>query len=210
MTRIDSFYKARPTLAELFEEDSSLFATLTLPAGVELSTLVSLIIVELGELDTICKDAAALKTYHAAWSAKWLPSWTRMQSALTAVYNPISNYDRVDVESIGVETSGGDKVTTSTERGGSDVTTRSRQGFDSTDFVGTDKDVYAPGQTSESVSETELGAKSDTERTLHSSGNIGVTTSQQMLEAEMRLREEYSLYGTIVGMYRRDICVGVW
>lgn len=210
MKRIDGFYKARPTLAELYEDDSSLFATLTLPVGVELSTLVSLIIVELGELDTICKDAAALKAYHAAWSAKWLPSWTRMQSALTAVYNPINNYDRVDVETIGVKTSGGDKVTTNTESGGSDTTTHSRQGYNSSDFVGTDKEVFAPGRTGESVSETELGAKSDTERTLHSSGNIGVTTSQQMLESEMRLREEYSLYGTIVGMYRRDICVGVW
>lgn len=210
MRRIDSFYKPRPTLAELYDDDSTLFTTLQLPSGLDLSMLRSLILAELGELDTICMDASALKAYHAAWSAKWLPSWTRMQTALVEAYDPLHNYDRTESETIGIETSGGDSVTESSEEGGSDTTVRSRQGFNSQDYVGTDRDVHTPGRTVSTESATTLGSHHDTTRDTHIFGNIGVTTSQQMLEAEMKLREEYSIYGVIVGMYRRDICVGVW
>ena len=50
----------------------------------------------------------------------------------------------------------------------------------------------------------------DEERTLTRSGNIGVTTSQQMLESELELRIRWQLLRIYFDDFRREICVGVW
>ena len=49
-----------------------------------------------------------------------------------------------------------------------------------------------------------------TERILERSGNIGVTTSQQMIEAELELRVRTNLLAVLIADFRREICVGVW
>ena len=47
-------------------------------------------------------------------------------------------------------------------------------------------------------------------RSLHSSGNIGVTTTQQMIAAEIDLRNKYTIYGVILDCFMHEICVGVY
>lgn len=47
-------------------------------------------------------------------------------------------------------------------------------------------------------------------RSLQSSGNIGVTTTQQMITAEIDLRNKYNIYGVILNCFMREICVGVF
>lgn len=47
-------------------------------------------------------------------------------------------------------------------------------------------------------------------RSLHSAGNIGVTTTQQMITAEIDLRNKYNIYGVILNCFMREICVGVF
>lgn len=62
-------------------------------------------------------------------------------------------------------------------------------------------------------SEDDSGISSDSHsrsRTLRSSGNIGVTTSQQMIDAEISLREKYNMYDIIIGEFKRQFCVEVW
>lgn len=41
-------------------------------------------------------------------------------------------------------------------------------------------------------------------------GNIGVTTSQQMLESEMQLRQKYNLYKIMANTFADDLCLGIW
>lgn len=48
------------------------------------------------------------------------------------------------------------------------------------------------------------------DRVLTREGNIGVTTSQQMLESEIQLRQRYRLIQIILDDFRADLCVGVW
>lgn len=47
-------------------------------------------------------------------------------------------------------------------------------------------------------------------RSLQSSGNIGVTTTQQMIIAEVELRNRYTLYSAILYSFLHEICVGVY
>ena len=101
---------------------------------------------------------------------KYLQNWNKLYASLYADYNPINNYDMVENENT--------KADMKTET--SD--TQKYAGFNS----GTSLPVASE---SEGSSETS-GIKADNERTLTRSGNIGVTTSQQMIESEIKLREK--------------------
>ena len=101
---------------------------------------------------------------------KYLQNWNKLYASLYADYNPINNYDMIENENT--------KADMKTET--SD--TQKYAGFNS----GTSLPVASE---SEGSSETS-GIKADNERTLTRSGNIGVTTSQQMIESEIKLREK--------------------
>lgn len=48
------------------------------------------------------------------------------------------------------------------------------------------------------------------EQTLTRSGNIGVTTSQQMLESEMELRGKYNVYNMMADVFIREMAIGLY
>ena len=59
----------------------------------------------------------------------------------------------------------------------------------------------------ETATETGTGTES---KTVHAYGNIGVTTSQQMLQSELDLIPQLDLYGTIVNDFIDAFCVAVY
>lgn len=123
----------------------------------------------------------------------------------------------------------GDQMQASETPGVTQTTETSRYGVNSTtDPVPVDRAVTArTGQDSRSGSSTrtynttdaETGTQTladsgqDTETrnyTLTRSGNIGVTTSQQMLEAELQLRIRYEIIDIILADCKRDLFVAIW
>lgn len=61
------------------------------------------------------------------------------------------------------------------------------------------------------IDETE--SETSTDRATHSgrvSGNIGVTTSQQLIESELRLRLGYNLYDIIADEFKRRFCILIY
>lgn len=204
------FYTAKPTLAEMLEDNPDLLAGLSIPSELDGAVLAGLISVELGDLQTIFYGADRLAAYLPIWSAAQIDAWSRMYMALSAEYNPLHNYDRTDVET---EESSGTAASTfagATQASGSDTVVRARQGFNSEDYAPSDKDTTTLGTGNESTSATTASNTAGRERTLNSSGNIGVTTNQQMIEAEMAMRNKWTVYGIIVEAFKRDLCVEVW
>lgn len=227
-------YKKRPTLSELLTEIPTLLGLIDIPSTLSNETLTAIIKQELGELETIFINATAAANFLPYWSANKLPGWTKILAALTASYNPLHNYERTDTESESVnettsEQGSGSRTTgteseysNSVENGGTDETEHSVQGFNSATYQPDAKDVITHGATqsgegaaSSSGSETSTDSKSGTRgvvRThqLSSEGNIGVTTSQQMLEAEIVARRNNAMYTLICEDFKKDLCVGVW
>lgn len=102
-------------------------------------------------------------------------SWLKQWNTLSLNYNPISNYDMTETETSGMtNTSTGSSNTTS---GGN----ASVYGFNSSEGVKSNEDSNT---STSSTSSSDIG---NSTRTLTRSGNIGVTTSQQMLESEREL-----------------------
>lgn len=212
LTRIDGFYTPRPTLRELTETagTSLLVWGTALPAGVDGDALSRLIWRECADLDTLAVDVDNFVDLWESWLVEHSVGWAREYAALIASYDPLHNYDRTDTETESITSSGTASSTGSTEDGGEDVKTYQRQGFDSSNFSDVNKESDAYGRTQDSSTSSQSAGTSSRSKTLTSSGNIGVTTSQQMLESELRLRRDWNIYKLIADDFRCELCVEVW
>ena len=101
---------------------------------------------------------------------KFSEKWKRIYDAMMLEYNPIENYSMVEDENVNTDI-------TNTSNGSSNVF-----GFN------TESEDGVPDGKNE-VSNTTSGKFKDNYRQLKRAGNIGVTTSQQMLESELQIRK---------------------
>ena len=99
---------------------------------------------------------------------KFSDKWKRVYDAMMMEYNPINNYDMQEKETVN------SKITSTI-----DVDNKTH-GFGST--------TAAPTDEGKSTTTTE-GSKDDNVRELTRSGNIGVTTSAQLLAGELEVRK---------------------
>ena len=129
----------------------------------------------------------------------YIKNWNALYRTLSLEYNPIENYSMTETENIK------DTHNVTTENDSTDTTTNSENtivndtnnnqlwGFNSTDSVNSDKQVGDTTRNvdgSVNVTRKDTGTETkdtNTDRTLKRSGNIGVTTSQQMIESERQL-----------------------
>lgn len=141
--------------------------------------------------------------------------WDKLYKVLSAEYNPIENYSMVEEETPDItRTETPDITRDKTTSAKSDVTVTTNSGtandvygFNSYSPVPQEESngnstVTTQGDADNNVTtenETETGTRTEREtgkRTLTRSGNVGVTTSQQMLESEIKLWE-WSFYETV-------------
>ena len=118
-------------------------------------------------------------------------NWTKLYNTLTFEYNPIENYSMLETET--GEINNNNQLNNST----SNNSKSNRQGFNSNNYTPVDE-VVATG----TGNSTEINVNKH-ERTLKRSGNIGVTTSQQMIESERQLW----MYDYFKGVYENVVNV---
>lgn len=129
----------------------------------------------------------------------YIKNWNALYKTLSLEYNPIENYSMTETENVqdthkGTLESNGSNTNTYIETTIVDDTSNNQLwGFNSTDSVNSDKQT---GDTTRDVESTIDNTHKNTDRetkditsdrTLKRSGNIGVTTSQQMIESERQL-----------------------
>lgn len=137
----------------------------------------------------------------AAWIRQQGGDLKRAYDALRAQYNPIENYDMTETQAEGVKRdSDTDTVTPSGTT--TNTTTADRWGYDSRDGVPVDSATSVQSYQgyhvdTEKTHDNTLSGEDLTgsynevrEHTLSRSGNIGVTTAQQMITAELELRQQ--------------------
>ena len=120
---------------------------------------------------------------------KYGKNWDKLYDAIYAEYNPIENYDGYEDETISND---------STTKVKTDMTTQSDNkyfGFNSAG--GKDNgsnNVHVTGSDDNNKSNTQ----GESSRTLHKHGNMGVTTSQQMIESEIDLRSYFKNFYNLI------------
>lgn len=204
--------------------------TFPLPEGLSHETLDPLLLAETAEMEMLYPEPNTLGIVISAWAVARNPAWGRMLAALNAVYNPIHNYDRT--ESLTEELEGSNTKQGSNDRTGSSDTTGSSSGSESASLA---RDVHgynssaanvpskadtssgqSSGSTASSTDTTQADEWTEDASNEHTltresriSGNIGVTTSQQMIQAELELRK-IDLYKVIIQEFKAMFCLGVY
>lgn len=185
-------------------------------------SLANLILSEGAELEARYPDAATMNTVVKAWSTARLPSWNRIETALNASYNPIHNYDRT--EEWTEETEGENSKAGTMDRTSGSMYSNQNSASLTQNVAGYNSATATVPKSSDSSSgsgsgRTDGGQNDDwSEDGSHSqtvtkngsvSGNIGVTTNQQMIEAELELRK-LDLMNIIKKEFLDYFCLGVY
>ena len=143
---------------------------------------------------------------------RFATKWKKIYDALMIEYNPLENYSMEEERTP-------DLTTEETENVNSEVTTNREtnasskyKGFNASDPV-----TITTTDGSEDVTTSGASADNETHRvientgteTLTRSGNIGVTTSQQMLESEFKVRQ-YDFYKMIYNDIDSILCLSIY
>jgi len=189
------------TLMGLYNYDTSLFDFLTLPEDIDKDTLVDNILLRSGDFEVLYPDFDFLKYSIGAWARKWQPTFERWITALQIEYNPLENYDRKEdwTDTRNGQTSGSTSGTTNT------TSTNKVSAYDATDFSNKDQNEIYGSDSSSSSGESHEGAKHDGR--IH--GNIGVTTSQQMLTQELDIGY-WNIYEKITDLFLTEFVLPVY
>ena len=210
---------------------------LVLPDGLDADLVKDNLLAETAELEVIYPDAHFMQAMIGLWSEKELPIWTRLYKTTLLDYNPIENYDRTEewtegensARSVDAETTGNSTTdsTGSTNTSGtttaSDTGQKSVSAYNETDFTPTEKDTNTQNGNSNTeqheqgnvkvktaadttTNETE---KRDLVRSGRTHGNIGVTTSQQMIESEREV-SLYNIIDVIITSFKNRFCLLVY
>lgn len=197
----------------LYQFDNTIFDDFALPfTGKDREALIANLVTELAEFEILYPDTGFIKKAIAAWSWVMLPTWERLLKTETLEYNPINNYDRKEEvhESI---ISSGDRSGSSEANGtaGGDTDTSVNAFGQAPGWELTPKDQTE--SSANSTSESSFMERDDTSntRTLSSrvSGNIGVTTTQQMIDEERRI-SVFRTQWAIINDFKNRFCILVY
>lgn len=181
--------RATLSILGLYNYNSHLFDDMVVPVGVVKDNLVNNILLESAQLETYIPRFEMLRALIGTWSASRLDAWTKIYTALSADYNPIENYDRNEEWT--------DAASNTAQSSGSVL--NKVNGYNTPTLTDS-----AKAETTDSTSGS--GTNTHTGR-VH--GNIGVTTNQQMIQAELELRKT-DIYEIITREFIEKFCILVY
>ena len=172
----------------MYQYDPTVLNPMQLPAGVDRRKLVPDLLAQLAEFEILYPDVPAFKTILRSWSSHRVDVWTRVLKAQQAQYDPIENYDR-------------------------------REEWTDTTSASGEADAYSAGYNPNALGDppgmvkqnrTETGSAGNGHHEGRTHGNIGVTTSQQMLEQELTVADKLDVYQYIIRDFKRRFCLPIY
>lgn len=217
----------------LQKNNQSVFDLLKLPEGIEKDNVVDNIILECGEFETLYSDPYFMRSAIGVWSNKHYRTFEKWITALNIEYNPLENYDRqedwTDTGDENTKSKFTDDTTTETDSSTTSEGSSNQNGntedlvsaFDSDSYQESEKHVIDTDEdhADEVTSNTKLtnDSKQNTEgekdtidkHTGRIHGNIGVTTSQQMLQSEIDIAR-FNIIQEITNLFMTELCICVY
>ena len=197
--------RATLTIMGMYEWDNTLFDGMSLPNNVPRDTMINNILLETAELECIYPSAPFFKLALNMWSAMEVEKWTKLEATQHYEYNPIENYDRNEEWSDNATATG-----TGTTKGKNTGLNENRMevwGYNSTTSV---PQNIATANNTDSVENTNTANSEQTgTHTGHIHGNIGVTTTQQMIAEERKILD-WDIHHYIIDEFKRRFCILVY
>lgn len=214
-------------------KNQTLFDLLVLPELIDKETVVDNILLQGGEFEVLYADPDFMRSAIEMWGKKHYYTFEKWAQAQQIEYAPLENYDRMehwtdegnrgeksqarrdsgntrtfdnqDKRTLDTGSTTENKVSAydSSTYQPSDHSRVDNDGTDTVDYSGTIKDEYgegSSGQTTENKKDTHDGR-------VH--GNIGVTTSQQMLQQEYEIAR-FNIVEQITDLFITEFCIPVY
>ena len=177
----------------MYEYDNAIFNELSVPEGLNRDDVINNILIECAELEVVYPESETLKKAIGIWARSCQYTWERLFNSINIDYNPIWN---VDANITDQENITGDRTI---GRNGENI--KSVKGFNETSWADAEKNTIT-----ENVNDN-----SGTDRiyTQRRTGNIGVTTSQQMLREEREIAT-FNLINYITQEFKKRFCLLVY
>ena len=212
---------AMMSILSLYNYDNSIFNDLEVPEGMDKDNTIDNILLECAELSLVYTEPVFMRRAIKQWSDKEQKIWEKLWATENLEYNPIWNVDGTVTEFETIErdkTNDIDRTTSTGEMTSDDVdqtTTDSVTGYNSTAWqdhtksvIDSDRDISRSVSGSDNVDESE---SEDSERSLVTkrTGNIGVTTTQQMIREEREVAQ-FNTIDYITQSFKKRFCVMVY
>lgn len=197
---------AKLTLIGMYQwfklHDDDLFKNMTVPTGVDKAKLIDTILMNGAEFEMVYGDADFNQFLIGTWSDKWYRTMQKWAEALAIEYSPLENYDRMEDWTDGKKST--ELNSAYSESSGSGSNEDKKAAYDSSTYT-----PYLKSETSSSGDNQSTGISQGNEEGTHTGrthGNIGVTTSQQMLQAELDI-SKFNLYDEISNLFLTEFCI---
>lgn len=220
------------TVEGLYNYDNTLFDGFNVPEGLVKQIAIDAILMRTRELEILYPDFTYMKNRITIWSNKYQINWKKLYDTTVLEYNPIENYDRME------DWTDTDDETSTSARDNTRNTTNTVKSTSTNEIINsvnvTDQNTafnagladhakqITDGDTTEngSITNTETGKDTENEnvnggrtgrhtKTGRAHGNIGVTTSQQMIQSERDL-VVFNLYDVIAESFIENFCLMVY
>ena len=208
------------TVEGLYNYKDTLFNEFNVPEGMDKQIAIDTICMRSRELEVLYPNLEFFAMRIGMWSRKHQYNWKKLYDTMLLEYNPIENYDRMedwtdtDAET-GTNSRNNDVTNTITnEVMNSGTVTEQNTAFNAgladyaKEISDSDTTTNGTGNTTEKESGT---SKRDLthKRTGRAHGNIGVTTSQQMIQSEREVAM-FNIYDIIAESFVENFCLMVY
>lgn len=210
--------RATLSILGLYYANEDLFDDLQLPTEVDKDVFLDNLLAECAELEALYTDPDMMQYMIGAWSKKELSVWEKLAETLSYEYNPIENYDKHEDwgENRNVENT---SASNSTGQSGIEETIENT-GLDTTKVAGFDSETLTNREqtdnrnttdTTSNTSQTSANTSNSTGEEVYTKtgrvhGNIGVTTTQHMIE-EQRQVVQFNLTDYIITSFKKRFCL---
>lgn len=200
---------AKITLIGMYNWDNTLFDLMQLPAGIDKDVLCNNILIRSGDFESLYGDPDFIKSAVGIWSRKWYRTFDKWQKALQLSYDPISNYDRHEEWTTDDTGSQSSRSTDTSTASTNSTSTDKVSAYNSNALVNDKENTVNAGSTGNSTTNLSGDHANKEVRKGRAWGNIGVTTSQQMLQSELDVAS-WNLYEHITDIFLSEFIVPVF
>lgn len=201
--------RATLSLLGLYQYDNTIFNELVLPEGMDKQLYINNLLMETAEMEVLFSNPVTMRSVIGIWSSAHLDSWAKMWNTTKLEYNPIENYDRMEdwtdnnqtnseVQSMDVGIG---------ENHSTDISKAA--GFDSGNLVTSGQNDNDSNNESIQIGNSEGKSNEELKHTGRVHGNIGVTTSQQMIDEERRVAD-WNMYEYLIDKFKQQFLLLVY
>lgn len=197
------------TLIGLYNYDPSLFDDIKLPDGLDHDTLRDVILLNCGEFEPLYPDWGFMAHAIRLFFDHWFFTFDKWQRAIEVEYDPLNNYDRYEETEDNTTGTENGTFTNTTNSSSSGTNEKKKSAYDSSSYQPYDQDLMSGQQDENGIGSSDTQKEQKYTHKAHLYGNIGVTTSQQMLEQELDVAR-WNIYEQIADIFKTELTLFVY